>query len=90
MNIRVRHTFIFTTDEENAGNNDESLFRLQEFLNQCGVEAEEGESVMEQLARIEGLQFLGLLRIEPDKKDPDVQRVRIGRTLSLEDVEDYA
>ena len=90
--IRVRHSFIFNNagDEEAGASNEDTAWRLQEFLDRLGLEAEDDESQTEQLARIEGLEFIGQLSLQPDKKNPEIVRAQITRTLSLEDVPEYA
>ena len=89
--IRVRHSFIFNNagDDDAAAANEDTTWHLQEFLDKLGLDADEDESQTEQLARVEGFEFIGYLEQRPDKRNPDVVRPNIARTMSLEDVPDY-
>lgn len=89
--IRTRHSFIFNNagDPEADASNEDTQWRLQEFLDRLGLEAEEEESQQEQLARIEGMEFIGQLTLQQDKKNPDIVRPTITRTFSLKDVPEY-
>ena len=89
--IRVRHSFIFNNSGESdaEASNEDTTWHLQEFLDKLGLDADDEESQSEQLARVEGFEFIGYLEHKPDKRNPDIVRPNIGRTLSLEDVPDY-
>jgi len=89
--IRVRHSFVFNNagDEEANASNEDTAWRLQEFLNRLGLEADAEETQQEQLARIEGFEFIGQLTLQPDRKNPEIVRPQITRTLALEEVPDY-
>ncbi len=83
--INVRHTFIFnqSDDPDAERSNQQTSFQLQNFINLLGIEAEDDESLLSQLDRIEGMEFIGQLTIEPRKDNPEAMNVRISRTLSL-------
>ena len=89
--IRVRKTFIYNNagDPEAEAGNEDTDWRCQEFLNCIGVDGDDKETTMEQLARIENLEFIGQLILQPDKNNPEIKRPQIARTLSLEDHPDY-
>ena len=89
--IRVRHSFIFNNagDDEADASNEDTGWRLQTFLDQLGLEADEEENQQEQLARIENMEFIGQLSLQPDKRNPDIVRPQISRTLGLHEVPDY-
>lgn len=90
-NIRLRRSFIYNnaSDDEAAAANEDTDFRLQEFLNMLGVEGEEDESLLEQLARIEGLEFIGYVTLQEDKNNPEIKRPQISRSIALADHPDY-
>ena len=89
--IRIRNTFIYnTSDDDDAEEaNQDTSWRLQEFLDRLGVEAKSDETQLEQLSRAEGLEFIGFVTHKPDKNNPEIVRTQISRTLSLVDMPEY-
>ena len=78
----VRHRFMFGGDDQASF--DRTMFNLKQFLTvHLGIE-DTGQSLKELIMESPNRECLGLIRWRPDKTDPDIQYVEIGKTTPLE------
>ena len=94
--IFIRHSFIFnnTEAEEAAANNENTAYRMQQFLNQLDLGTDDDATQAEQLAQVQGAEFVGRVIHRPDKKEVDdegnpIMRTHMGATLALAKLPDY-
>lgn len=82
--IKNRLSFMFDKNDEN--NFDGTLFRLQTFLREHIKVTTEGDgmSTKEALSACVNQQFMGELKITPDKNNPEIPRANIGTTAPVE------
>lgn len=81
-NIQIRKSFMFDKEDDNAFN--KNLFQLRRFLEEHLKVPFEGVSLKQALASAVNQRFIGVVRLRPDKNDPEIQYAEIGRTAPVE------
>lgn len=79
----VRVEFMFPTADEEKAKYEGALNRFKQFAINCGVIIEDDTTVKQILASLVNTQFIGQVEHQPDKTDPSVIYVRLGRTAAV-------
>lgn len=81
--IRNRVSFFMTNDPEDKQGLEQAQFDVEQFIDACGVETDEDETLEEGLGRILGCTFAAPVTHKPDKKNPDRINTNLGKPVAL-------